>query len=320
MHAQRVRSCVLILQKPITPFSTQLSAESAKCQCSNAGLQSVQLRECRKATSMLFTFAQPWIALLERKTMRSSETTAAWFLGRTHKPISRCLWLLRIAIVGLFQASLEAPGTRWHDYTPALRAAGDDRICWTTTRIQVVFQDPDNIPNMLQTARILILLFSSARSVTRSTFSSLLLSMHVLSVPDLRLRAHRFSTLFPSSSLQKILSTHNFRSICLKFKATSGTDKLFFQVRHFPGKPKLQREQHACVTNKTLLNYRTCCSLIPSRVWLNKHLSTWTQKLALAALVSSDASLENIWSHHVSQKPYFAHDHTFSNKAMSTLT
>jgi hypothetical protein len=40
-----------------TVFDTQLSAESAKCQCSNAGLQSVQLREWRKATSMLFTFA-----------------------------------------------------------------------------------------------------------------------------------------------------------------------------------------------------------------------------------------------------------------------
>lgn len=87
---------------------------------------------------------------------------------------------------------------------------------------------------------------------------------------------------YPLSTLQKHLQhLQSFHIIFSQFQAKFDVWTLFFQVCHFVGLSKLQREQHTLVLNKTLLNSHTCYHLIPSRKW------TWQILLYLYLAVHS---------------------------------
>jgi hypothetical protein len=113
--------------------------------------------------------------------------------------------------------------------------------------------DPHKIPHTLQIATIMFLPSSRPSSVTRSTFSLLLLSMDVLSFRDLQLTSHRFwarkttyeLAFFPLSDLHNIVSSiQSYRSVFAKFRVTFGEDTLLHQVCHCLDKGKWAHSKH----------------------------------------------------------------------------
>ena len=148
------------------------------------------------------------------------------------------------------------------------------------TRVLTPFQDALKWAKwnfyLVANSQVIILLFLSTFSFIKHMFSSVLLVSgrikHFLSSAKvtlpLNLENHSvtcvLSTVYSPEQLQHLKSFHIIFS---KFKAKFDVWTLFFQVCHFVGLSKSQREQHTIVLNKTLLNSHTCYHPIPSRKW-----------------------------------------------------
>lgn len=183
MHWQcRVNTCSVMVEKPISwiswfrSFDIHFPADTVMFKCNYVGLlvvlgaqihsaKSPQSLYLEKKRSFSTHFNKPVLPFLGMKMIDGTLLRRlAWFLCLTFKPMSHCdcQSLSLNGILSLFPTSLEGPGTTWFSFCSSLNRW--DMKCGTNltdvqTLLQIAFEYPNKIPNMLTTLQIVTSVF-----------------------------------------------------------------------------------------------------------------------------------------------------------------